>query len=286
MSGEPRDPAAVCAQIVHASGSNFTLALRFLPKRQREAMYAIYAFCRKTDDIVDSDGAESAKRETLTKWRAMLENGASDPVIQATAQAVNDFDLDTADLHAVIDGCEMDLADLRFDSQEELESYCDKVAGAVGHLCLGVWGLRGEKARELSQTLGRAVQLTNIIRDVGEDAKCGRIYIPRDLLGAVGGGVQESEILGGAMTDNIRHCLRDMTAEAMKHYEWAGRIIEDLTSRERRSIWPALIILRIYRRLLRHIHDQDYPVFERKVRVRSSTKALIAARVYWGRFLP
>jgi 15-cis-phytoene synthase len=254
------DPAAVCARIVRESRSSFAAAFRFLPRRRRRAMNAVYAFCRRTDDIADGDGSHEEKAEALQAWRAQLTEHGEDPVIRAVVSAIAAFNIHPSHLHAVIDGCEMDLEKTRYASNEELEEYCSLVAGAVGHQCLGVWGLHGPEAGELAERLGLAVQLTNIIRDWREDAARGRIYIPRDLMRAVGpSGVSEEEILRGQTTENIRHCLRDMTARAGKAYGQAENIIADLPRREKKRLWPALIILGVYRRLLQRIHRLDYP---------------------------
>jgi phytoene synthase len=231
-------------------------------------MHAVYAFCRRTDDIADGDGSAAEKAEALRAWRAELTEHGADPVIRAVVSAIGEFKIHPCHLHAVIDGCEMDLEKTRHATFTELEEYCSLVAGAVGHMCLGVWGLRGPEADELAERLGFAVQLTNIIRDWREDAARGRIYIPQDLLRAVGpSGVPEEEILQGRTTEGIRHCLRDLTARAGKAYGQAESIIDALPRRERKGIWPTLIILDVYRRLLHRMNRLDFPEDSPRVRI-------------------
>lgn len=242
-------------------------------------MNAVYAFCRRTDDIADGDGSTEERAEALRAWRAQLTEHGEDPVIRAVVSAIAEFDIHPRHLHAVIDGCEMDLEKTRCATFEELEDYCSLVAGAVGHQCLGVWGLHGPAADELAERLGLAVQLTNIIRDWREDAARGRIYIPQDLMRAVGpSGVGEEEILRGRTTEGIRHCLRDLTACAGKAYGQAENIIDALPRREKKRIWPALIILDVYRNLLHRMNRLDFPENPPRVRIGKLHALWIALR--------
>jgi len=169
-----------------ASGSSFYLAMRILPKAQREAMFEIYSFCRRVDDIADETGPRDRRRAQLQRWRADIDaNYAGSPPAQfaGLAQAVRSFDLRREDFLAVIDGMEMDVvADIRAPDRPTLDLYCDRVACAVGRLSVRVFGMAPDAGLALAHHLGCALQLTNILRDLDEDAAMGRLYLPREAL--------------------------------------------------------------------------------------------------------
>jgi len=176
---------------VQASGSSFYAGMRMLPKTEREAMYAIYGFCRAVDDIADDYLGDRAERASaLDRWRRDLDAAYAgrDPGQAAlVAEPIRHFDLDRADFEAVIDGMAMDVArDICWPSFDELDLYCDRVASAVGRLSVKVFGLDAGAGRDLAHHLGRALQLTNILRDVDEDAAIGRLYLPREALQEAG----------------------------------------------------------------------------------------------------
>jgi presqualene diphosphate synthase len=173
------------------SGSSFYAGMRVLPKRERMAMYAIYAFCREVDDIVDEPGLDPAKRKTdLDSWRAdvaSLYAGGPPGQMGFLIEDIRRYGLAEADFAAVIDGMQMDLdQDIRAPSLADLLLYCDRVAGAVGRLSVKVFGMDGESGVNLAHHLGRALQLTNILRDLDEDAGIGRLYLPREALDQAG----------------------------------------------------------------------------------------------------
>ena len=173
------------------SGSSFYAGMRVLPKRERLAMYAIYAFCREVDDIVDEPvGTVENRRAALDQWRAdvmSLYAGGPPGQMGFLTEDIRRYRLEQADFIAVIDGMEMDLdQDIRAPSLAELELYCDRVAGAVGRLSVKVFGMDESPGDELAHHLGRALQLTNILRDIDEDAGIGRLYLPREPLEAAG----------------------------------------------------------------------------------------------------
>jgi presqualene diphosphate synthase len=169
-----------------AAGSSFYGGMRILPRPQREAMFEIYAFCRAVDDIADDPGPREARRSQLQCWRADIDAlyaGAPPHQLHGLAQAVQTFDLQRGDFLGVIDGMEMDvLADIRAPDRPTLELYCDRVACAVGRLSVRVFGMERDAGLALADQLGRALQLTNILRDLDEDAALGRLYLPRDAL--------------------------------------------------------------------------------------------------------
>jgi squalene synthase HpnD len=173
-----------------ASRSSFYTGMRILPRGQREAMFEIYAFCRAVDDIADDPGPRDARLAALEVWRgdiAALYAGAAPARLAGLVRAVSDFDLQREDFIAIIDGMEMDVrADIRAPDRATLDVYCDRVACAVGRLSVRVFGMPREAGLALSHHLGRALQLTNILRDLDEDAGMGRLYLPREALRDVG----------------------------------------------------------------------------------------------------
>ena len=164
--------------------------MRILPRAQREAMFEIYSFCRAVDDIADDPGPREPRREQLAGWRADIDavyRGAPPPQLSGLAQAVRTFDLQREDFIAIVDGMEMDvIADIRAPDRATLDLYCDRVACAVGRLSVRVFGMEREAGLALAHHLGRALQLTNILRDLDEDASLGRLYLPREALHAAG----------------------------------------------------------------------------------------------------
>ena len=173
-----------------AARSSFYTGMRILPRAQREAMYEIYSFCRKVDDIADDFGPREGRRAQLAQWRADIDavyRGAAPPALAGFAEAVRGFGLQREDFIAIIDGMEMDvIADIRAPDQATLDLYCDRVACAVGRLSVRVFGMEHEAGIALAHHLGRALQLTNILRDLDEDASLGRLYLPREKLQAAG----------------------------------------------------------------------------------------------------
>ena len=185
--------------------------MRILPRAQREAMFEIYSFCRQVDDIADSSGPRGQRREQLDRWRADIDAlyaGKSVPRTQGLVAPVRDFGLRREDFHAVIDGMEMDVvADIRAPAWAELDLYCDRVASAVGRLSVRVFGLEAKPGRQLAHHLGRALQLTNILRDLDEDAGVGRLYLPREAL--VQAGIESTDpaaVLASPTLDRAHQC--------------------------------------------------------------------------------
>src|SRR5271155_1412256 len=169
-----------------ASRSSFYTGMRILPAAQREAMFEIYSFCRAVDDIADDPGPREPRREQLARWRSDIDavyRAAPPPQLGGLAQAVRRFDLQRDDLIAIIDGMEMDvIADIRAPDRTTLDLYCDRVACAVGRLSVRVFGMERDAGLALAHHLGRALRLTNILRDLDEDAGLGRLYLPREAL--------------------------------------------------------------------------------------------------------
>jgi phytoene synthase len=218
-------PAALQKQI---SGSSFYAGMRVLPKAEREAMYAIYGFCRLVDDIADDQqGNREGRMAALDAWRADLDSlYAGRPPGQAAlvAEAVQRFHLDRADFEAVIDGMAMDVdRDIRWPSWAELDLYCDRVASAVGRLSVLVFGMDEAPGIELAHHLGRALQLTNILRDVDEDAEIGRVYLPLEEIDAAG--IPLTEPLEVVADPRIDIACRAVAAKAQEHYRAAHAVL-------------------------------------------------------------
>ncbi len=218
-------PAALQAQV---SGSSFYAGMRVLPKAEREAMYAVYGFCRIVDDIADDEEGDRADRAAaLDQWRADIESlyAGGDPGRAAmVAEAVRRFKLDKADFLAVIDGMATDTADfVRYPSFEELDLYCDRVASAVGRLSVKIFGMDDAEGVKLAHHLGRALQFTNILRDIDEDAAIGRVYLAREHLAAAGVDMSSPEAV--ARDPNIDAACRDLAKLAEQHYVAAEAIL-------------------------------------------------------------
>ena len=211
-----------------ASGSSFYAAMRIMPPGQREAMFEIYSFCRAVDDVADDDGPRDGRLERLTQWREdvnALYAGKAAPRVSGLVVPIRDFGLERKDFLAVIDGMEMDvLADIRAPGFETLDLYCDRVASAVGRLSVKVFGLERADGIALAHHLGRALQLTNILRDVDEDAGMGRLYLAREWLDQAGitatdpAAVLDSPTLGEACAPAIA-CIE-------RHFETADAIMD------------------------------------------------------------
>jgi presqualene diphosphate synthase len=217
-------PAALQAQV---SGSSFYAGMRVLPKAERAAMYAVYAFCRAVDDIADDlEGSRDERRAALESWRADIEAlYAGGPAGQAAlvADAVRQFHLDKADFLAVIDGMAMDVeGDIRWPPFTTLDLYCDRVASAVGRLSVRIFGMDEAPGIKLAHHLGRALQLTNILRDVDEDAAIGRVYLPHEHL--AGAGIDMTSPGAVAADPRLNAPCQQLAVIAREHYAAAKAI--------------------------------------------------------------
>ena len=233
-----------------AKGSSFYLAMRILPRAQREAMFEIYSFCKAVDDIADTEDLTREQRfARLNDWRdriAALYAGKAPAGLDALADAVKQFGLRQDDFLAIIDGCEMDAKeDIRAPSYETLDLYCDRVASAVGRLSVRVFGLNEEDGKALAHHLGRALQLTNILRDIDEDAEIGRLYLPREAL-------QRAQIEGSdpetvAADPNLAAACAYVVARARNHFKEADAI---MARSPRRLVKAPRLMEKAYRKIL------------------------------------
>ncbi len=249
------------------SGSSFYTAMRLMPKVEREAMFAIYMFCRLVDDIAD-DGTRPrpARAEALAEWRRDLDAlYAGQPAGQASflREAVQAFGLKQADFLDVIHGMEMDVeADIRAPDLATLGLYCDRVAVAVGRLSTRVFGMEEAPGGELAHHLGRALQLTNILRDLDEDAAVGRLYLPRELL--MRAGIESTEpaaVIGDARVDGA---CRALAAQALDHFKAADRLMR---SKPRGSLLAPRLMGAVYRALLDRMLAEGWAPPRRRVRI-------------------
>ena len=244
------------------SASNLALAFILLPREKRDAMSALYAFCRAVDDVADEDSVPAEKRrEQLSAWRADIrracENQKPQFVLNQEFQPViQKFNLSFALFDELIQGCEMDLDTLRYENYEQLERYCYRVASVVGLLSVEIFGCKNPAAREYAIYLGKALQLTNILRDVKNDAARGRIYLPQSELKKFN--VSEAEILGSKYSDNYCQLAASIAARAKNFYALAQK---NLPPEDRRSLVAAELMGSVYWQLLQKLERGKFDVF-------------------------
>ncbi|MCW5830039.1 MAG: presqualene diphosphate synthase HpnD [Deltaproteobacteria bacterium] len=264
--------------------SNFALAFFFLPKAEREAMQIVYAYCRILDDIVDEPGDPAVKRKELRKWEEELDqiyNGRPlDPLGRRLQEIVRQFHLSREPFQRIIDGCAMDLDHARYETFDDLYVYCTKVASAVGQCCIEIFGYENMKTQDYAEHLGVALQLTNILRDVGEDARRGRIYLPRQEMDRFG--VTETDILAGRQTDNTRKLLEQFGKRAKGYYELAESEKHEL---EPKRLMAAEIMGAIYRKVLDRVEASGYDVFGAPLKLTTLEKASALAGVMARHYL-
>ena len=246
------NPHEYCQQKAAASGSSFYYSFLFLPKPKRLAITALYAFCREVDDVADECTDLNIARTKLAWWRAEIANlyagNPQHPVTQALQASVRDYNLAEEHFLEIIDGMEMDLDQNRYRDFKELQLYCYRVASVVGLLSASIFGYSDRRTLKYAHDLGLAFQLTNIVRDVGEDARRGRIYLPLEELAQYG--VSEDDILQGRETDNVRRLLEFQVERAEDYYR---RAFEELPEADRRDQRTGLVMAAIYRTLLDEI---------------------------------
>ena len=261
----PADAMDYVESVVRRSGSSFSVAMRRLPKAKRNAMFAIYAFCREVDDIVDDPGAETEKLARLDWWRREIEGiyaGRSACAVgRALATTVGRFGLDKQDFLSVIDGMEMDAGKgLRIADMEQLLLYCDRVACAVGRLSIRVFGVEEEKGTRIARALGEALQMTNILRDLEEDAGRDRLYLPADLLRAHG--ITETDAAAVLAAPRCPDVCAELAAIAHHQFEEAASV---LATCDRRRMRPAIMMMEAYRRIFRRLSRRGWARIDRPV---------------------
>lgn len=274
-------PDEYCQNLAAHSGSSFYYSFRFLPPDRRRAITALYAFCREVDDIADEVTDVNVARAKLGWWRAELANlfagHPQHPVSRALAPATRLFGVDQDRLNEIIDGMEMDLTHHRYSDFDSLALYCHRVAGVVGQLSASIFGFTQPRTMDYAEQLGLAFQLTNIIRDVGEDARRDRIYLPADEMRQFG--VSPDDILRARETGSFSQLMAFQTARVKSIYEAAFR---SLSPEDRRSQRPGLIMAAIYQALLAEIERDEFKVLSRRISLTPMRKLWIAWRTWVG----
>jgi len=259
-----------CAQITRRQAANFYYGMRLLPAPKREALFAIYAFARRIDDIGDGTLPAERKRALLDEAATSLgESAADDLVLAGLRRAERRFPLPRESFLDLIEGVRMDVDGVTYASFDELVVYCRRVAGSIGRLCVSVYGSDDPRAGRLADDLGVALQLTNILRDVREDAEHGRTYLP----------AEDLERFGAPSPETIGPLV---AFEAGRAREWYSRGLELTALLDRRSAACVLAMSGIYRRLLERIADDPQAILQRRVALPTSTKLAVAARSLLG----
>jgi phytoene synthase len=285
MMSEPKPDIAEayreCVEITRRSGSSFASAFWMLPKPKRNALHAIYAFCRLADDIADDPEIAGDRTALLARWREELDDAfrgkAQHAVGLALSDAIVSYRLPEQVFVDLLDGVEFDLADGPIETFDDLKLYCYRVASTVGLLVVRILGFKNPRSLEFAETLGIAVQLTNVLRDVGHDASTGRIYLPGAELERFG--VSTESLFAGQMTDGLQLMLSFNAKRAASYYERAERLLPDA---DRRALRPATAMGRIYRALLDELIERQFPCFEQPVRISKPRRVAIAAKVWMG----
>lgn len=288
---------AFCRRLSRGSGSNFYAGFLLLPAAKRRAMDALYAFMRHTDDLADNIEPNRPRKEALIGWRAALEHalqghfglhpndrfqrhrvvyledrvGAS--LLPALADAVHRFEIPAEHLRAVIDGVEMDLQKRRYETFAELEQYCRRVASAVGLACIYIWGFRGPEAFEPAALAGIALQLTNILRDLKEDAEADRVYLPLEDLQQCGYGPED--LINGVADDRFRRLVAIEVRRAEDFYRQGAELLPWLT-RDGQRVFG--MMMATYRALLIKIKRRPSDIFMGRIHLTRRKKLRIAAR--------
>jgi 15-cis-phytoene synthase len=272
-------PDDYCQQKAAQSGSSFYYSFLFLPPERRRAITALYAFCREVDDIVDETMEPDVARIKLAWWRTEIANlftgQPQHPVTKALAPFVASCRLDAGRMNEIVDGMEMDLTHRRYADFEALRLYCHRAAGVVGQLSASIFGYRNPGTLEYAEALGIAFQLTNIIRDVGEDARRGRVYLPTDELAAHG--LTPGDILARKGSDAFRSLMAFQCERAERYYEQA---FAKLPPEDRRDQRAGLIMAAIYRTLLSEIRRDGFDVLDRRIALTPLRKLWIAWKTW------
>jgi phytoene synthase len=273
------NPHDYCQQKAAASGSSFTISFTLLPQEKKQAMTALYAFCREVDDVVDEVEDPQVAAIKLAWWRQEVERlydgTPQHPVAQALAEVIKTIPLDKELLLEIIDGMEMDLTQARYADFKSLQLYCYRVASVVGLLSAEIFGMTERATRKYAHDLGMAFQLTNIIRDVGEDARRGRIYLPMDELQRFN--VPAADILNSRPTEAFAALMQFQIERARGFYEQA---FAALPAADRRKQKPGLVMAAIYRSLLEEIAAEPGLVLTHRISIPPGRKAWLALKAW------
>ncbi len=272
-------PDQYCQQKASQSGSSFYYSFLFLPPERRRAITALYAFCREVDDVVDECTDVAVARTKLAWWRtevaALYAGQAHHPVAQALATVLPSFRLPQERLQEIIDGMEMDLTQRRYADFAALKLYCHRVAGVVGLLSAEIFGYTDPRTLDYAENLGMAFQLTNIIRDVGEDARRDRVYLPLDELARFN--VPVADIMHARAGDDFRRLMEFQVERALGYYRAA---FAALPESDRKAQRPGLVMAAIYQTLLAEIRAEGAPVLTQRTSLTPLRKLWIAWRTW------
>jgi presqualene diphosphate synthase len=272
------DPRAAIRARVAAAGTSFYWAMRLLPEARREAMFAVYAYCREVDDIADSDDPPATKRVQLADWRrevdAIYAGRTTRPLSRVLAEVARAYALRREDFLAIIDGMEMDAAkDIRAPDLAELDLYCDRVASAVGRLSVRIFGSDLPAADRVAGALGRALQLTNILRDLDEDGARGRLYLPREYLQQQGiAATEPGAVLAHPNLAGACELLADL---AEQHFADAAAAMRHCP---RRAMRPAAAMGAVYRAILVRLRRRGWRELRQEVNLPAALKLWLALR--------
>jgi len=273
------DPNSYCEDKAKASGSSFYYSFRFLSPDKRRAITALYAFCREVDDVVDDCSDANVARTTLNWWRTQVaeiyDGKPQHPVAQALVPLVRQFNLPQEHLLEIIDGMEMDLEQARYADFKSLQLYCYRVASVVGLLAAEIFGYTDRKTLKYAHDLGIAFQLTNIIRDVGEDARRNRIYIPMDELQQFG--VTAADILNSNETENFQRLMKFQIERARYYYQQA---LEQLPDADKKTQRTGLIMAAIYQATLQEVVNSGCHVLRARISLGTGYKLWLAIKTW------
>ncbi len=268
-------PEQYCQDKAASSGSSFYYSFMALAENQRRAIIALYAFCREVDDVVDNPGEDQIKHVKLQWWRTEINHlfagQPQHPVSRALMPILEQFDLPEEYFLEIIDGMEMDLQQQRYESFKSLSLYCYRVAGVVGLMAAEIFGYEDRRTLKYARDLGMAFQLTNILRDVHEDAQLGRIYLPAEDLQRFS--VSEKDILGGHTSQNFQQLMQFECDRAKQYYHSA---FEYLPEQDRFNQRCGLIMAAIYRAVLDKMEKNHFPVLDGRVRLSNGHKLWLA----------
>ncbi len=273
-------PDEYCQEKTASSGSSFYHSFRFLTPKKRRAITALYAFCREVDDVVDETHEPEVARTTLNWWRQevsrLFHDTPQHPVTSALKPLLSDFNLPEEHFLEIIDGMEMDLDKVRYENFAQLSLYCYRVASVVGLMAAEIFGYRDRQTLKYAHNLGMAFQLTNILRDVKEDALRGRCYLPADEMMQYG--VTLEDISQGCMHQGMKRLLAHQAERAQSYYDKA---FSELPEQDRYDQLSGIVMSEIYHALLRRIMQQNYPVLQKRVTLPSWQKLWLALRCVW-----
>lgn len=263
--------------------SNFYLAMRLLPKKKREAMFVFYQFCRAVDDAVDLASSAEAAKQTLKEWReqaALCHSGIpSHPLALQLQQIIRQYDISEQDIDAILRGVEMDIIPKRFQTFQELENYCYCVASAVGLVSARIFGVSMGRGTDFAVLLGKALQLTNILRDLKEDAQKGRIYLPQNELEQFD--YPEEKLIRSVQNTDFMKLADFQSRRARLFFNQADAAFSSLPFEDQKKFFPARIMETIYKSILQQIEKNPCDVFNKRISVPTWKKLAIALK-HWS----